>query len=83
MAGLQTIFTYAKPPLNEVEKDLNENIPPTCIIPTVSVSTNESQTSQAFTENSAPIVAKLAPFAAKTSFMIYLSQATRFSTVKI
>ena len=54
------IFTYAKLPLNEVEKDLNENIPTWVIL---SISTNEDLTSLAFTDNSASAIAKLASFA--------------------
>ena len=48
-AGHKTIFAYAKPPLNEVEKDLNENFP-TCTIPSVSIFTNKDQNCLAFTE---------------------------------
>ena len=72
-ADKKTIFTYAKPPLNETGKDLNENIP-TCVILSASVSTNEDQTSLAFTEKSASFAENLGnvsvfflPFC-KTSF---------------
>ena len=43
-ASQKTILAYMKPPLSEVEKDLNESIP-TCFI--TFVSTNEDQISEA------------------------------------
>ena len=66
-ADQKTMFTYAKPPLTEIEKDLNRHIA-ICII--FSVSANEDQTSLAFienfaslAENSPPAVTKSASFA--------------------
>ena len=43
-------FTYVKPPLSVIEKDLIENIPPTCIILSAPASTNEDQASLALTK---------------------------------
>ena len=48
--------------MNVVEKNLNENIPPTFTIPSAFVSINEDQMPLAFTENSAPLKAKSASF---------------------
>ena len=59
-AGQKTIFVNAKPRVNEIAKDLNE------IIPSVSVSTNENQTSPAFTEKSSSFAENYVPVTAKS-----------------
>ena len=59
------LFAENFPPKGE--RDLNDNIPPTCIISSISVSANEKQTFLALTENSTSFIENSAPVMAKST----------------